>query len=130
MVYPFSLHPCDVFSVGEPRQQGGAEGRPGRRRHIVHQRTAHSWPRQQRRSCPLTERRPNSSTGPQSVSKKCPHVNTQRCHIYAFRCFYCVVNRDIVINVAVYSLNDDGSIPGRGLATTTSSALVLSQPCV
>jgi len=30
----------------------------------------------------------------------------------------------------VYGLNDCGSIPGRGLDTTTNSALILSQPRV
>jgi len=112
---PSAWHTCDVFSAGEPWQQGGAEGRPGGRRHFVHQRTAHSWPQQQRCSCPLTERRPNSSTGPQPVSRKCLFINTRRCHIYEFRAFYCVVNRGIVMNVAVYGLNDCGSIPDRGL---------------
>jgi hypothetical protein len=57
-------------SAGEPGQQGGAKGHPGGRHHIVHQRTVHSQLYEQRCSCPLAECRPNTSAGPQRVSRK------------------------------------------------------------
>ena len=68
------------FCTGEPWQQGGAEGYPGRRRHLVDQRTAHSQHQQQRRSRTLTKRRPNTSSGPQRVSRK-----RVLCHSYTLR---------------------------------------------
>jgi hypothetical protein len=123
----FMKYVCCFFSTGEPWQQGGAKGHPRGRRHLIHQRTAHSQHQQQRRSCSLTERRPNSSSGSQRVSRKCLYINARNYHLYTF---HCVVSPDVVMNVAVDSLDDCVAIRCRGVATMSSTALVFSQPHV